>query len=68
MQFSNSFEKLIPKITDKNFESWSLELFAFQAEKNAVYRQYINNLGIDPKSVKELEQIPFLPIEFFKVM
>ena len=30
------------------------------------YKQYIELLGIDPKSIDHLEQIPFLPIELFK--
>ena len=48
------------------FESVALEVFRFQAEHCAPYKQYIELLGITPKSIDHLEQIPFLPIELFK--
>ena len=48
------------------FESVALEVFRFQAEHCAPYKQYIELLGINPKSIDHLEQIPFLPIELFK--
>lgn len=66
MQFSNSFEKLIPKITDKNFTSCALDLFQYQAQNNLLYNRYLKNLGVVPGMVKTIEDIPFLPIEFFK--
>jgi hypothetical protein len=43
-----------------------LELFRWQAERCAPYKQYIGLLGIDPQSIDSIEQIPFLPIELFK--
>lgn len=49
-----------------DFKSAALAVFRYQAENNAVYRQFIASLRVDPKSVNELEKIPFLPIEFFK--
>lgn len=44
----------------------ALAVFRYQAEENEVYRQYINALKVDVDTITELEQIPFLPIEFFK--
>ena len=44
-----------------------LEVFRFQAEKCAPYRQYIELLGVEPSDVCRIEDIPFLPIELFKV-
>ena len=44
----------------------ALELFRFQAERCAPYKRYIDLLGINPAEVESIEQIPFLPIEFFK--
>lgn len=52
--------------TKKQFESKALEIFRFQAEHNAVYKKYVEQLGVDPRKVKHAGQIPFLPIEFFK--
>jgi len=50
----------------EDFKSVALEIFRLQATKNKVYRQFIDYLNVDIKSVRELEQIPFLPIQFFK--
>jgi phenylacetate-coenzyme A ligase PaaK-like adenylate-forming protein len=50
----------------KDFKSIALDVFKLQASKNSVYREFINYLNIDISKVTELEQIPFLPIEFFK--
>ena len=47
-------------------EDWVLDLFRFQAENNPLYHQYIKLLGVDPKEVKSVNSIPFLPIELFK--
>ena len=49
-----------------NFEALALELFAFQYANNPVYRQFADALGRVPGSVKNILQIPFLPISFFK--
>ena len=43
-----------------------MELFYYQAEHNPVYRQYLHYLGISPLKIKRLEDIPYLPIRFFK--
>lgn len=48
------------------FETIALELFRYQYEKNAVYRDYVNVLKINPAAVQSVTQIPFLPIRFFK--
>ncbi len=48
------------------FRAAALEVFYYQARHTAVYRDYLAALGVKPSSVQEVEQIPFLPIEFFK--
>lgn len=50
----------------KSFNDLALKLFHFQAENNKVYKKYIQNLNIDASSINQIEEIPFLPIEFFK--
>ncbi|MBI4945217.1 MAG: acyl transferase [Bacteroidetes bacterium] len=50
----------------REFERRSLEIFRHQAKNNAVYKNYIQQLGIVPEQIKAANQIPFLPIEFFK--
>ena len=49
-----------------NFEEQALALFNFQALENAVYRKYLSHLKIDPDKIQAVNQIPFLPISFFK--
>ena len=50
----------------ENFKSIALEVFRLQAKENSAYREFISYLNIDVDDIKELEQIPFLPIQFFK--
>jgi len=50
----------------RTFRETALKVFYFQAEHNPVYRDYIDGLGITPYRIRELEEIPFLPVEFFK--
>jgi phenylacetate-coenzyme A ligase PaaK-like adenylate-forming protein len=49
-----------------SFRQLALEIMCRQADYNEVYRQYLAGLDIHPRSVRQLENIPFLPIEFFK--
>lgn len=52
--------------TDGQFCEAAMELFRFQAERCAPYREYIGLLGVDAGKVRQVEDIPFLPIELFK--
>jgi hypothetical protein len=49
-----------------DFNESALLLFQHQAIHNPVYRQYISLLGKDASSVKHIQDIPFLPVQFFK--
>jgi hypothetical protein len=48
------------------FNDFALKLFRYQYENNAVYKNYVNSIGIDIGSIRAYDEIPFLPIEFFK--
>lgn len=48
------------------FENLALEVFKLQAKNCRVYREFITNLKVDPDNISKLEEIPYLPIEFFK--
>jgi phenylacetate-coenzyme A ligase PaaK-like adenylate-forming protein len=50
----------------KQFEKIALKVFRYQYENNDIYREFCDLLKIDKGAVKSLEQIPFLPIQFFK--
>ncbi|MCU7550536.1 acyl transferase [Chitinophagaceae bacterium LB-8] len=49
-----------------NFSQKALELFRFQYAHNAVYKRYADALNCDAAKVNAIDQIPFLPISFFK--
>lgn len=50
----------------KSFLDKSINLFRVQATHNPLYHDYLRHLAIDPQTVNELVEIPFLPISFFK--
>ncbi|MFP4088916.1 MAG: acyl transferase [Cyclobacteriaceae bacterium] len=50
----------------QNFEAQALSLFRWQAQHNPVYSKYLHFLGVQPSQVSKLEEIPYLPISFFK--
>ena len=63
MSFS---EKIFSISSDAEFEAAALELFRCQAEQCPPYSEYISLLGVNPAEVNKVEDIPFMPIEFFK--
>ncbi|SFC70845.1 Acyl-protein synthetase, LuxE [Parapedobacter composti] len=48
------------------FEAVCMAVFHYQARHCAIYREYLSLLGIVPETIHRSEDIPFLPIEFFK--
>ncbi|MBL7921294.1 MAG: acyl transferase [Bacteroidia bacterium] len=62
----NNENRIFNIASENEFSELSLSIFNFQATQNPFYRQWIELLKIDPKRVLTLDQIPFLPIEFFK--
>ena len=51
---------------DDEFNALALKVFRHQAANCSVYREFIDNLKLDPNQVKSIREIPFLPISFFK--
>jgi phenylacetate-coenzyme A ligase PaaK-like adenylate-forming protein len=52
--------------SQKQFEKIALKVFRYQHENNLVYRKFCDLMKVEPQKVKTLQQIPFLPIQFFK--
>lgn len=52
--------------SQKQFEKIALKVFRFQYENNLVYKEFCDFLKTDVQRVKSIQQIPFLPIQFFK--
>lgn len=65
-EIRNSLRDQILNFEPIDFEGLALDIFRFQAQYNAVYKQYIQYRGIDPAAIGQLKEIPFLPIQFFK--
>lgn len=52
--------------SDADFRRVAMRVFRFQAAACGPYAEYLGLLGVDPAEISTVEQIPFLPIEFFK--
>ncbi len=52
--------------SESDFKSKALEVFRHQFENNTVYRSFCDLLYKHPSDISAIEQIPFLPISFFK--
>ncbi|WP_299225492.1 acyl transferase [uncultured Psychroserpens sp.] len=52
--------------SNDEFNALALRIFNFQFENNTVYRSFCDLLYKHPSDVKTIEDIPFLPIQFFK--
>jgi phenylacetate-coenzyme A ligase PaaK-like adenylate-forming protein len=53
-------------VKEQDFESLTLEIFRFQYRYNTIYKDYADAIGTEPATVREISQVPFLPIRFFK--
>jgi hypothetical protein len=51
---------------NQDFESLAKELFIYQYNENIVYKEWCNCLLTNIKDITSINQIPFLPISFFK--
>lgn len=60
-KYDGIFNGLLP-----DFDTRALELFKHQYQENSLYRNFGKQLRKSPESVRELNQIPFLPVSFFK--
>ena len=60
------FKDKLFNIDENSFEKHALQLFKWQFYHNRIYHQYVKNLRKDINSIKKVEDIPFLPISFFK--
>lgn len=52
--------------TETEFSEFALQVFQRQATEVAVYQKYLELIKVKPENVKTLNDIPFLPISFFK--
>lgn len=50
-----------------DFAELSLEVFAYQFERNIPYRKYCEALGVTPQSLRSWHDIPAIPTDVFKL-
>lgn len=60
----NLEEKIFSIKSEREFEKLALEVFNYQSKECKVYKDFLEKL--DRKEPKTIEEIPFLPISFFK--
>jgi len=48
------------------FNEIALSLFRYQYKNNEIYKRFVDALGVSESKVYHPEQIPFLPVSFFK--
>lgn len=61
-----SKEEIFSIQNQKDFNEVALKVFRFQAEENQVYKKFIQFLNLNPAEIHSVDEIPFLPIRFFK--
>ncbi|RSK44949.1 long-chain-fatty-acid--protein ligase [Hymenobacter rigui] len=66
MSFREDYLRQLPTVTSATAPAAALALFRYQAQHCAPYAAYLQALGCRPEQVQRPEDIPFLPIEFFK--
>ena len=59
-------DKIFNISSDEEFKDLTLKVFKFQFENNLIYRSFCDLLYKHPSDIKAIEDIPFLPIQFFK--
>ena len=66
MQQAQIFKQKVLQLIPEEFDALALEIFQYQAKHNLVYKKYLRHLHIQVNTIDTIEEIPFLPIEFFK--
>ncbi|WP_185858755.1 LuxE/PaaK family acyltransferase [Blattabacterium cuenoti] len=62
----NFKKKIFSILSKKEFEDLTLDIFHYQVHHNNIYRNYLQYLKVNPLEIKNISEIPFLPISFFK--
>jgi len=52
--------------TEEEFNNAALSVFKHQANHNPIYKEFLQILGKEVRTIENYRQIPFMPIQFFK--
>ena len=66
VQPGDKLKQRVEKVVEADFQALALDVFFYQAGNNPLYRQYLELLGVSPQEITNIEDIPYLPIQFFK--
>lgn len=66
MTGSEQWNHKVFTVEKQGFEDLALEIFRFQSAYNPVYKAFVQALQVNPAAIDKIEEIPFLPIRFFK--
>ena len=61
-----NYESIFKIKTIDDFESMAVKIFKYQFDNNKIYRSFCDLINKTPSDVTSSNQIPFLPIRFFK--
>lgn len=64
---AQKFNRVFDIQSEEEFNNLCLEVFKFQYQNCDVYQRFSDSLGIQAETIKHFSQIPFLPVEFFKM-
>ena len=66
MDFTAFKHSIFNLLSPSEFNEIALSLFRYQYKNNKIYNRFVDALGISESKVYHPEQIPFLPVSFFK--
>ncbi|MDX1362715.1 MAG: acyl transferase [Arenibacter latericius] len=66
MNQNNIHKNIFQISSEAEFNAMALQTFRSQFQNNIVYREFCQHLGKNESNVNRVEDIPFLPISFFK--
>lgn len=67
MQHSlNDIANQVFNVTETTFDQLAVKVFLQQYQHNEIYREFCRLMHVIPETIKTPDQIPFLPIQFFK--
>jgi phenylacetate-coenzyme A ligase PaaK-like adenylate-forming protein len=65
MEF-DKLQQAVFTLDKSQFNDLAMQVFQTQSRECEVYRRYLSFLQVDASKINHLEDIPYLPIEFFK--
>ena len=63
--FNDKYDQIFPGLPQA-FDDHALKTFGFQYAGNRLYRNFVDRFRLHPEMLVDLNQIPFLPVSFFK--